>query len=158
MIIRRATKKDVRELAGLWDKFMEYLQELDSEPLYERSKDSRDEWVKYIKKKRIGKRDSVMFVAEKSRALIGYCMAHVEKNKPIFKVKKYGHCDEFFVLEGYRGKGIGTKLKDTLFDWFKSRRLNYVEIGVLALNFGTIKVYRHWGFKDHAHNMLLHLQ
>lgn len=150
--IRRATEKDIPQLFELWKKFVEYHVELS--PFYEKKvKNAHKIWVRYIKTKMLDKQNCVIFVAVKNDKIIGYATARVKKNKPIFKLKRYGRFGPFFVLSGYRGKGIGSMLKNKVFSWFKSKGLKHVEIGVLAVNKKTKKIYKHWGFKDYVIEM-----
>lgn len=150
--IRRATKKDLPQLVKLWRKFMKY--HLKLSPFYMKLvRNAHREWIKYMKAKKLGKKNSVVFVAVKDKKLIGYATANVKKNKPIYKLKRYGVFGSFFVLSEYRGKGIGTMLKNKVFEWFKSKKIKHVEIGIMVGNERVKKLYERWGFKDYSIDM-----
>lgn len=150
--IRRATKKDLPELAELWKKFVKYHVKLS--PFYTKKvKDAPKKWIKHVKSKKLGKKNAVMFVAVKNKKIIGYATGNVKKDVPVYKLRKYGLLGSIFVLSDYRGKGIGTLFKKKVFEWFKSKKLKYAEIEVLTANKKTKKIYKRWGFKDYITKM-----
>ena len=150
--VRKATKKDIPQLVELWKKFIKHHQRLS--PFYMNMvKDADRNWVRYVKAKKLGKSNAVMFVAVKGKKLIGYATGNLEKNRPIYKLKSYGVLGSLFVVPEQRGKGVGNLLRHAVFEWFESKKLKHVEIGVMAGNKETKKIYEHWGFKDYEIKM-----
>ena len=59
-----------------------------------------------------------------------------------------------FVLEEYRGKGIGKKLMETMMDAFKEKGINNFELYALNNNENALKFYEKLGFKKYNVQML----
>ncbi len=153
--VRKATKKDIPQLVELWKKFIKHHQRLSPKTRFYMSmvKNADRKWVRYVKAKKLGKRNAMMFVAVKGKKLIGYATGNLEKNKPVYKLKSYGVFGSFFVVPEQRGKGVGNLLRHAVFEWFKSKKLKHVEIVVMVGNKKTKKIYEHWGFKDYEIKM-----
>lgn len=84
-------------------------------------------------------------------------LVHVteEKTPPYdcFIQHRYAMIMDLFVMEGFRGKGIGGKLLESAKQWVKSRELDYLELNVLAENKNGIQFYNHEHFKAVSHSL-----
>lgn len=86
--------------------------------------------------------NSNIFVAEINDQLVGYLVAiggNVTRNK---------HC-AYLVLgvgDDYQGRGIATKLFETLFNWAKGVGITRLELTVIKNNVKAIHLYRKMGF------------
>ena len=58
-----------------------------------------------------------------------------------------------FVLEEYRGKGIGTELINKFIEWCKERGTKRIRIVASVQNKKAIELYRKLGFNDY--NLIL---
>ena len=62
--------------------------------------------------------------------------------------KKVGAVHEIVVLPEYRGMGIGKALMERILDYFRSKRLDTVELWVGDENYRAIEFYRKLGFRE----------
>jgi len=77
---------------------------------------------------------SNIFIAEDNGIIVGYLAGKIEKRAPVFEVDKRGWIDSAYVLEEYRGRGIGRELTERMLEWFKEKGIKYVEVSVDARN------------------------
>ena len=103
-----------------------------------------DNGTKYFKK-RLTEDDSCVFVVMDGDKVVGYLAGgDVEMNWRDFS--KAGYLDNMFVLEGYRGKGVGRMLYGAFVDWCKEKGLKNIRVGALFKNKGAIGFYEKMGF------------
>lgn len=57
---------------------------------------------------------------------------------------------DIFVLEKYRGMGIGEKLTKRLLEWFKARGIKWIRVSAYTNNVPAIKFWKKMGFKDYV--------
>lgn len=70
--------------------------------------------------------------------LVGYISINVDT---------FGEVLNFFVIEGYRNKGIGQMLFDAALTHFRDNKCKSVSLEVKETNMGAIKFYEKNGFK-----------
>ena len=102
---------------------------------------------------RIAKKNGCMLIAESSDGqALGWAAACEEDNEIYVHAeeKTYGHIAELYVIEEFRGRGIGRALIAACEDWARERGLKVIMIGVLARNPRAHSVYRGEGFADYA--------
>ena len=87
---------------------------------------------------------------ENERKLVGYSLAYIIKEMPIYVIDKTGHLRDLYILPEYRGKGIATKFKDETLDWFKKKGIKYASIKTRIVNKKAIEIYKHWGFFEYT--------
>ncbi|HUO93234.1 MAG TPA: GNAT family N-acetyltransferase [Rhizomicrobium sp.] len=100
----------------------------------------------------VSRRNGKIFVAEANGELLGWGVAHERENE-IFVVadeRLAGHITELYVIEAWRGKGVGRALIAACETWAKSRRLKTMTIGVLAGNARARRIYEANGFAPYA--------
>jgi GNAT superfamily N-acetyltransferase len=138
MKIRRATKKDLKELAPLFRK------ETYQKPYNEK-------WTVQgsLKKVAIYLKENIVFVAEQDSRMVGFAVGHTY----LFHDGMNGFIDEFFVAKDYRGKGIESALLKSIEKYFKKK-------GVVAISLGTFKkarackFYKKLGYKPENYEIL----
>lgn len=153
MKIRKAAQKDVDIIIGLWQDFMD---EHDRMSLkadkrlkpHIHKKPTANALVKKFFKSNIHSKQGNIFVAEHNKEIIGYCLAYVKANIPIYSASKLGYISDMYIKRGYRKMGIATKLKNAAKKWFKSLGLKYMSIAYYTVNKRAKSVYRKWGFSD----------
>ena len=133
MIIRRAKKKDIDKLSVLFDKYrIFYRQESDIEN------------ARSFLRKRMKRKESVIFVAEKRKELIGFTQLF-----PIFSsvsMKRTWLLNDLYVNEKARGMGAATKLLDAAKDFGTETNSKWLILQTASDNFTAQKVYEKNGW------------
>jgi len=76
-------------------------------------------------------------------------MGELLKNELWRKITTKAKMESFFVLEKYRGQGIGTKLNNAFNKWCKENNVKLIKVVVTAQNEAATRFYRKAGFKDY---------
>jgi len=133
MIIRRAKKKDMDKLSVLFDKYRIF---------YKQSSDIDN--AKSFLKKRMKRMESVIFVAEERKELIGFIQLF-----PIFSsvsLKRTWLLNDLYVNEKARGMGTASKLLDAARDFGAKTNSKWLILQTAADNFTAQKVYEKNGW------------
>ena len=85
--------------------------------------------------------------------IVGFITGEILSKKEWYTVQ-LGTINNLFVLEEYRGKGIGKKLMETMMDAFKEKGINNFELYALNNNENALKFYEKLGFKKYNVQML----
>jgi len=133
MIIRRAKKKDIGDLSVLFDKYR----------IFYKQKSDVDNARSFLKK-RMKRKESVIFVAEERDELIGFTQLF-----PIFSsvsMKRTWLLNDLYVNERSRGIGAATKLLDAAKEFGAETRSKWLLLQTAADNFTAQKVYEKNGW------------
>ena len=133
MIIRRAKKKDIDDLSILFDKYRIF---------YKQNSDISN--ARSFLKKRMKRKESVIFVAEERYELIGFTQLF-----PIFSsvsMKRTWLLNDLYVNERSRGMGIATKLLDAAKAFGAQTNAKWLLLQTAADNFTAQKVYEKNGW------------
>ena len=133
MIIRRAKKKDIDKLSVLFDKYRIF---------YKQSSDIDN--AKSFLKKRMKRMESVIFVAEERKELIGFTQLF-----PIFSsvsMKRTWLLNDLYVNEKARGMGTATKLLEAAKQFGIETESKWLILQTAADNFTAQKVYEKNGW------------
>ena len=133
MIIRRAKKKDIEKLSVLFDKYRIF---------YKQQSDIDN--ARSFLKKRMKRKESVIFVAEEREELIGFTQLF-----PIFSsvsMKRTWLLNDLYVNEKARGIGTATKLLDAAKDFGTETNSKWLILQTAADNFTAQKVYEKNGW------------
>ena len=133
MIIRRAKKKDIDDLSILFDKYRIFYKQ-----------QSAVESARSFLKKRMKRKDSVIFVAEERDELIGFTQLF-----PIFSsvsMKRTWLLNDLYVNEKSRGIGAATKLLEAARDFGAETRSKWLLLQTAADNFTAQTVYEKNGW------------
>ncbi|MEN9338237.1 MAG: hypothetical protein RIQ41_551 [Candidatus Parcubacteria bacterium] len=81
--------------------------------------------------------------------IAGYVYVEVmpTESADCYEVKTVGHIDSIFVLEEYRGKGLGTELINRAVEWLQSKAISVCTIGVRVENEAALDLYQKLGFE-----------
>jgi len=145
MIIRDATNRDLGSLAKLGYQLSKYEAHCDTH-LKIRISTIRQKKLEFTKK--LKRKNVKILVVEFDGSLIGYCIGSIEKAPQYFDIKKIGYVNSCFVDDKFRGQSIGKQLISSLILWFKNKRINVIELGVLHANISAT-VWRKMGFQDY---------
>ena len=133
MIIRRAKKKDLGNLSILFDKYRIF---------YKQRSDVEN--ARSFLKKRMKRKESVIFVAEERDELIGFTQLF-----PIFSsvsMKRTWLLNDLYVNEKARGMGAATKLLEAAKDFATETNSKWLILQTAADNFTAQKVYEKNGW------------
>ena len=133
MIIRRAKKKDIDKLSVLFDKYRIF---------YKQSSDIDN--ARSFLKKRMKRKEPVIFVAEERKELIGFMQLF-----PIFSsvsMKRTWLLNDLYVNERARGMGTAAKLLDAAKDFGAETNSKWLILQTAADNFTAQKVYEKNGW------------
>ena len=133
MIIRRAKKKDIGDLSILFDKYRIF---------YKQQSDVDN--ARSFLKKRMKRKESVIFVAEERKELIGFTQLF-----PIFSsvsMKRTWLLNDLYVNEKARGMGTASKLLDAAKDFGAETNSKWLILQTAADNFTAQKVYEKNGW------------
>jgi len=148
MKIRKATKKDIKDMQEMTLSLFKRFEELDKtdelDYSYWLSRRQYKNFEKLLKKK-----DYMFYIAEENKKIMGYVQGCIFKNYPIFKIKKKGLIDCLFVKPEYRKKGIAKKLTNSLLRWFKTKKIKDFTLGTQARDKEAIKFWKNCGFREY---------
>ncbi len=145
MVIRKAEKKDLNSIINLWIKQGKYHAQLDK--LHARDPRSRSIITKYARSS-LYSSHALLLVAEVDNKIIGFARAGLRKRSPIFRIKRYGHIDDVYIIPAYRRRRIADHLLKECFRWFCTRGVEYAELSVHAKNTVGRNAWKKYGFKE----------
>lgn len=89
------------------------------------------------------KRNSTVLVAEDNDELVGYLFAIGGATKRTEHTARL----VIGILTEYRGKGIGTRLYNSVTYWAEKQRLTRLELTVVKDNIAGVELYKKYGFE-----------
>jgi GNAT superfamily N-acetyltransferase len=133
MIIRKAKKKDLDQIADLFDRYRVF---------YQQQTDIKR--AKAFLKKRMERKESVILVAEEEKTLIGFTQLF-----PIFTsvgMKRTWLLNDLFVKNEARNKGTATALLNAAKKFAKEKNSKWLLLQTAADNFTAQNVYEKNGW------------
>lgn len=117
MEVRKATVKDIDSIMELNQDLINFHIRILEKHKPQHNKDFKEKpnakkTIRRFIKKLIRSKKGFVIVVENNDKLIGYLVAMIEKNIPIFKLKKYVEITDLLVIKEFQGKNIGLKLVD----------------------------------------------
>ncbi|MFH0816689.1 MAG: GNAT family N-acetyltransferase [Methanobacteriota archaeon] len=88
---------------------------------------TKNDLVKF-ERKNIKRRDARFFIALDGEKVVGYISGWLSKANISVSGKSYGFICDCFVLEKYRGCGVGRLLNAELLKWFRAKEVEYIEV------------------------------
>ena len=89
-----------------------------------------------------------IYIAKVDKEIVGYIIFNIkEKENPSMRYRKQLNIDAICVDEKYRGKGIGTKILESIKEIAKTKGCTDLYLTVNQENENAIKVYEKFGFK-----------
>lgn len=153
MRIRKASQKDLDALVQLWKQFMQEheIMSLKANPNLKehiKRKPNSENLVRRFFSSNIRSKQGLILLAQADKKPIGYCLAYVKANIPIYSTQKLGYISDIFVKKEYRRQGVATKLKNYAQAWFKKIGLDFMSIAYYTVNKTARKTYTSWGFTN----------
>ena len=100
-------------------------------------------------RKSITEDDQCVFVACVDDNIIGFLNGCIDEKDSNRSAPRFSEMDYLFVLDEYRGNGIGTKLYRAFLNWCQSKNIKRLRVTASAGNSGAINFYRKNGFTDY---------
>lgn len=137
MQIRPAEAKDIPEICGLYNEF--FLYNSSQQPQYYKKAIETGKYPESV----LGNETEDLFVATDDSAVVGLIHVMEEHTPPYdcFVTHGYAVVIDLFVSQKYRSRGIGSRLLESAKQWAKERKLDYIELNVLAENEGGFRFY-----------------
>ena len=97
----------------------------------------------------LGKQDNPIFVAVEEERVLGYgfCMMEQYRNHSVMNDRLTLYIDDLCVLEGCRGKHIGSAIYQKVLEYAKYRGCYNVTLNVWSCNESAMKFYEAMGLK-----------
>src|SRR5437867_4615937 len=147
--IRVAGGADLDGLAEWWEKLENYHAYLGG-PEYRLAPGWKGDWRRFTRG-HIGHRDRLCLVAELDRAAVGFRLGAILARPRVFEHRSYGHIYDLFVDPARRNRGVGESLVKEALGWFRSRRVEKVDLYTHARNEIGLRFWKKMGFKTNVH-------
>jgi len=153
--IEEAKRKDLNSILKLQMELADYHREIDGK--YYLSGKERKDWFRKTFSKNFGKKNQKFLVAKVGKQVVGLMSGRIEKAKPYCREPKIGKISQACVTEKYRRKGIGRMLFKKMLEWFKEKKIKFVEVSVDSRNKIGISAWKKFGFFEFQKKMRLDL-
>jgi ribosomal protein S18 acetylase RimI-like enzyme len=147
--IRVAQVEDIDALTQMWEKLENYHANLGG-PEYRLARGWKGTWRRFARS-HIGHKDRLCLVAELDGTAVGFLMGAVLTRPSVFEHRSYGHIYDLFVDPAQRNRGVGESLVVEALAWFRSRRVEKVDLYTHARNEMGIRFWKKMGFEATAH-------
>ena len=100
--------------------------------------------------------NAAFLLAVQDGITVGFALVEYAGWTPAFSCvlpHRYARLSDIVVLPDLRGQGIGSELLGAAKRWARDRRLEYLELNVLAQNTAAMALYESHDFVDAAHTM-----
>ena len=154
VVIRKATEKDLLDIIILWKDFMDYHIHID--PFWTRSEMGHKIAHDFLKT-HLNNNNFHILVSIYNNRVIGYQISQILEHPPVLKKRRYCLINDIAIAEGFRGKGIGTKMFNKARNWAIRKGVDRIELQVASGNNNAIRFYEKLGMKPYTHHMYLDL-
>lgn len=107
---------------------------------------------------RIADRNSVVLVGESDSVVVGFLVASVEANIPIYRLDRFGFIHDVWVDPVARGRGIAKAIARRAVEKFRAIGIKQVRLETAADNPGARALFTSCGFRVANVDMLLDLE
>jgi ribosomal protein S18 acetylase RimI-like enzyme len=99
--------------------------------------------------------EGLVLVALDEGRVVGFSSSEVRQRAKVWKFERFGAIDTVAVTALYRRRGIGEEMLLEILKWFQSRRIDRVELEVVAKNRLGYSFWKKHGFTDYRHRLFL---
>ena len=143
--IRVARVADLDTLARMWEELEKYHVDLGG-PEYCLARGWREDWKRFARQ-HIGRKDRLCLAAEGDGRVVGFLLGAILQRPKVFERRTYGHIYDVFVDAGLRNRGVGQALVTAAMGWFRSRRVDRVDLYTHAKNELGLRFWKSMGFE-----------
>lgn len=101
---------------------------------------------------------AVFLVAEISPLLVGFLVATVEREIPIYRLKEYAFIHDLWVEQEYRQTGIARQMVKQSIEIFKQMGVQQIRLDTAAPNDAARRLFSACGFRISTMEMLIELE
>ena len=149
VVIRKATRSDralvLRFHRELYIRFRDEVASAEVQPLF--AYRDLERTLKEDVDGLLGGHDTIVLIAERAGAPVGYVSGHIEMDLRRVLAKK-GVVEDWYVLPEARGTGVGKLLLNTMIERFKTAQCEVAESGTWAFNAHARKAHAQAGFHE----------
>ncbi len=142
--IRKAIDNDIEAIVFLNSQLADYHRKIDD--YYKTGKQVSKAFKNYLQQI-INSKNHLILIAQNDNLAIGYFIGEISPAKPFLTPEKTGRISDAFVVEKYRGRGLGEKLFDKMLQWFDKHNVAYIELSVDVRNQVGIRAWQKYGFE-----------
>jgi ribosomal protein S18 acetylase RimI-like enzyme len=107
-------------------------------------------WTRFARQ-HIGRKDRLCLAAETDGVPVGFLLGAILQRPKVFEHRSYGHIYDVFVDASHRNQGVGEALVNAAMEWFRTRRVDRVELYTHARNELGLRFWKKMGFETTAH-------
>ncbi len=148
--IRRATARDIKAILPVWGELASYHAALD--PAFSPAPNWPQEYGAYLRTL-MSRDDALAVVARDADEVIGYAVGRISTLPPFFEHRYRGYIHDVFTKEQFRRTGVGRRLVEELFAWFRLHGVSVIELTVAANNTDALPFWERLGFQTYMHQM-----
>jgi ribosomal protein S18 acetylase RimI-like enzyme len=100
---------------------------------------------------------SVFLVAERESRLVGFIVATVEKEIPIYRLDEFGFIHDLWVEPEYRNEGVGRQMTMLLIERFREIGVKQIRCDTAGKNDIARKMFESCGFRPSVVEMLIEM-
>jgi GNAT superfamily N-acetyltransferase len=143
--IRPGRREDAAEAARLWMQSAE--EHTSHDRVYETSPGAEKTMRRFLADV-ANNSYSFLFVAAAGGRTVGFVSGELRQGSPTFLPKTWASVDDVFVEPGYRNRGMGRALLQSVRAWAHERGADGISLQVAAANSRGRKFYEDLGFRD----------
>jgi GNAT superfamily N-acetyltransferase len=143
--IRPGRREDAAEAARLWMQSAE--EHTSHDRVYETSPGAEKTMRRFLADV-ANNSYSFLFVAAAEGRTVGFVSGELRQGSPTFLPKTWASVDDVFVEPGYRNRGMGRALLQSVRAWAQERGADGISLQVAAANSRGRKFYEDLGFRD----------
>jgi len=147
--IRVARVADLDALARMWEELEKYHVDLGG-PEYRLARGWKEDWERFTRQ-HIGRKDRLCLAAEIDGVAVGFLLGAILQRPKVFERRRYGHVYDVFVDASHRNRGVGEALVNAAMGWFRTRRVDRVELYTHARNELGLRFWKKMGFETTVH-------
>lgn len=155
MQIRPATPVDVPAILPLVGKVASFHENLDSAK-FGYLENVQERYRSWLHDRATDPR-SVLLVAEHENAIVGFIVATVEREIPVYRLAEFGFIHDLWVDQTYRNEGLGRRLVTTVVETFRGMGVKQVRGDTAAANTAAAALLAACGFRPSTIEMLIEL-
>jgi ribosomal protein S18 acetylase RimI-like enzyme len=156
MVIRRATREDRAALGHLGALLMTMHYEFDRQRFLAPGEHAEEGYADFLVSQ-LDDPDTLVLVAERDGAVVGYCYAGIEPLSWKELRDRAGFIHDLLIDPAARGQGAGEALMHAATAWFRERGLPRVMLWAAAGNAPALELFRKAGFRQTMTEMTLEL-
>jgi len=149
--IIRAEEQHVPDIGKLWLEFIRFHQDI--EPIFTLPDDAPSGFEKEMVRRLMKSPDGLVLVALDKEQAVGYSLSEIEGPPKGLKRDNYGYIHHIAVTAKYRRQGIAEKMLGEIMKWFRSKKVNRVELDITTRNQAAYSFWEKHGFTDYMRKL-----